>query len=125
MIRLLLSLLAALGLFAQDAPKKLTPDEMKTAIQKTENLYLLDVREPKEIAELGTIKGAVNIPLGDLEKRLAEVPKDRKTLVFCNHAVRAGKASDLLRKNGYDNIIGLGAMAEWKDKQYEVVYPGK
>ena len=37
---------------------------------------LLDVREPKELEELGTIEGAVNIPLGQLEKRLGEIPKD-------------------------------------------------
>lgn len=41
---------------------------------------LLDVREPKELEELGTIEGAVNIPLGQLEKRLAEIPKDRLIL---------------------------------------------
>jgi rhodanese-related sulfurtransferase len=35
------------------------------------------VREPKELAELGTIKGYVNIPLGQLESRLSEIPKDK------------------------------------------------
>jgi len=35
------------------------------------------VREPKELTELGTIKGYVNIPLGQLESRLSEIPKDK------------------------------------------------
>jgi len=125
MIRLLFGLLAAFVLFAQDAPKKLTADEMKAVISKTDNIYLLDVREPKELAETGTLKGAVNVPISDLEKRIAEVPKDRKILVFCAHGVRAGKGADLLIKNGYSNVIGVGGLAEWKEKQYEVVYPGK
>jgi len=40
-------------------------------------VYFLDVREPKELTELGTIKGYVNIPLGQLEGRLSEIPKDK------------------------------------------------
>lgn len=41
---------------------------------------LLDVREAKEIEELGTIEGAVHIPIGQLEKRMGELPKDRLIL---------------------------------------------
>lgn len=40
-------------------------------------MFFLDVREPKEIEELGSLKGYVNIPLGELEKRIGEVPKDK------------------------------------------------
>jgi hypothetical protein len=43
-------------------------------------VLLLDVREPKEIEELGTIEDSVNIPIGQLEKRLGELPKDRLIL---------------------------------------------
>ena len=37
----------------------------------------LDVREPSELEELGTLEGYVNIPLGQIEKRLSEIPKDK------------------------------------------------
>lgn len=40
-------------------------------------MFFLDVREPKELEELGTFEGYVNIPLGQIEKRLAEIPKDK------------------------------------------------
>lgn len=40
-------------------------------------VFFLDVREPKELEELGTFDGYVNIPLGQIEKRLAEIPKDK------------------------------------------------
>lgn len=43
-------------------------------------VFFLDVREPKEIEELGTYEGAVNIPLTQLESRLSEVPKDKTIL---------------------------------------------
>ena len=43
-------------------------------------VLLLDVREPKEREELGAIEDSVNIPIGQLEKRLDELPKDRLIL---------------------------------------------
>lgn len=44
------------------------------------NTVVLDVREPKEIDELGGYEGAINIPLPQLEKRLGELPKDKTIL---------------------------------------------
>ncbi len=44
------------------------------------NALLLDVREPEEIEELGTIEGYVNIPIGELESRLDEIPRDKTIL---------------------------------------------
>ncbi len=41
---------------------------------------LLDVREPEEIEELGTIEGYVNIPIDQLESRLDELPRDKTIL---------------------------------------------
>lgn len=125
MIRLLIGILAAVLMWSFEAPKKLSPDELKEVIAKTDHLVLLDVREPKELVELGTLKGYTNVPLGELEKRTSEIPKDQKMVVFCNRAVRAAKGAEILEAHGYTNIIGLGAMAEWKEKNYEVVYPPK
>ncbi|MBI1789546.1 MAG: hypothetical protein HYR60_18585 [Acidobacteria bacterium] len=68
------ALAVALG---QSTVKQFTADELKEALEKKDNLFFLDVREPKELEELGTIKGYVNIPLSQIEKRLAEVPKDK------------------------------------------------
>ena len=72
--------LAGSALFGQNKPaeeeKKLSADELKELIDK-KDIFFLDVREPKELEELGTIKGYVNIPLDQLEKRVAEVPKNK------------------------------------------------
>ena len=71
---------AAAALLAQDKPaaeeKKLSADELKDLIEK-KDVFFLDVREPKELEELGTIKGYVNIPLDQLERRLSEIPKNK------------------------------------------------
>lgn len=67
---------AALAIAGQPA-KELTPEELSKLLEKRENLFFLDVREPSEIAQFGAIKGYVNIPLGQLEKRLNEIPRDK------------------------------------------------
>jgi predicted sulfurtransferase len=56
--------------------QRMTSDEVMGLLEKGE-IFFLDVREPKELEELGTFEGYVNIPLGQLEKRLDEIPKDK------------------------------------------------
>ena len=60
-----------------DAKKITDAEELQQFIKENANVFYLDVREPKEIAELGSLKGYVNIPIADLQKRMKEVPKDR------------------------------------------------
>ena len=50
------------------------------AVLGDENVVLLDVREPWELEEFGTREGYINIPLGELEDRLDELPKDKTIL---------------------------------------------
>ena len=61
---------------AAETEKQLSADELKDLLEKKQTFFL-DVREPKELEELGTIQGYVNIPLSQLEKRLGEIPKDK------------------------------------------------
>lgn len=72
---LLVALSAIMGATAQDV-KKLTQEEIEEALEK-KNVFFLDVRDPKEIASLGTLEGYVNIPLPELESRIKEIPKDK------------------------------------------------
>lgn len=101
--------------------KRLTPDELKLALDK-KDIFFLDVREPKELVEFGTIKGYVNIPVGQLEQRLSEVPKDKTIITACAHGVRATRASEILAKNGF-RIGGACGLADWKEKNYPLIYP--
>jgi len=57
--------------------KKLSDEELAKLMEKPEKLFLLDVREPDEIKELGSVPGYVNIPLGQLQSRLKEIPKGK------------------------------------------------
>ncbi|MGH9323110.1 MAG: rhodanese-like domain-containing protein [Vicinamibacteria bacterium] len=62
-----------------EAPQRVEADEIASVLAE-ENALLLDVREPHEIAELGTIEGYVNIPIDELEARLDELPRDKTIL---------------------------------------------
>ncbi len=59
-------------------------------------LMLVDVRDPKEFAA-GTITGAVNIPINDLEKKIAMLPSDKPVVFICGTGARSGEAFDTVK----------------------------
>lgn len=61
---------------------------------------LLDVREPEEVA-LGTIPGALAIPLSQLRSRLGDLPREKELLVFCQAGMRGYVACRILSQNGF------------------------
>jgi len=67
---------------------------------------LIDVRTAEEF-ELGSIDGAVNIPLDEIREHLAEIPKDKKLVVFCGVGLRAHVACRILVGNGYKEVYNL------------------
>jgi rhodanese-related sulfurtransferase len=88
--------------------KEIHYDELARLLEKPGNAFFLDVREPAEIAKLGTVKGYKNIPLSQLESRLAEVPKDKLIVTMCNQGGRASKAAALLDEKGYKTLGACG-----------------
>lgn len=69
-------------------------------------MMLLDVRTPDEHA-IGSIEGAVNIPLYEIRDRLDEIPRDKTIVVFCGVGLRAYHAERVLIQNGYDDVFNL------------------
>lgn len=67
---------------------------------------LVDVRTPEEYA-LGTIDGAVNIPLDDLRGRLGEIDRDSDVIVFCAVGLRGYLAQRILLGRGYRRVRNL------------------
>lgn len=67
---------------------------------------LVDVRTPDEYA-LGTIDGAVNIPLDDLRGRLGEIDRDSDVIVFCAVGLRGYLAQRILLGRGYRRVRNL------------------
>lgn len=67
---------------------------------------LLDVRTELEFG-LGSLPGAVNIPLDDLRNRLNELPADKPIFVFCGVGLRGYLASNILQLNGFTDVRNL------------------
>ena len=59
-------------------------------------LLLVDVRDPKEFAA-ATIKGAVNLPINELEKKIGTLPTDRPVVFLCGTGARSGEAYDTVK----------------------------
>lgn len=73
---------------------------------------LVDVRTPGEFAS-GHIGGAVNIPVQDLEGRLAELgSKERPIVLYCRSGARSAHAARVLNNAGF-HAHNLGAMGRW------------
>ncbi len=68
--------------------------------------YLLDIRTPDEF-QLGSIEGAVNIPLDELRLHLDEIPRNKKVVSFCGVGLRAHVACRILTQSGFDEVFNL------------------
>jgi len=77
--------------------------------QAIDNAFLLDVREPVELA-VETVPGAINIPLGQLRARLGELPSDQEIHVICRSGQRAYYATRLLLQKGFKAKTLAGGM---------------
>jgi glyoxylase-like metal-dependent hydrolase (beta-lactamase superfamily II)/rhodanese-related sulfurtransferase len=87
-------------------------EEIKKYIDNRDYL-ILDVRKPSEY-ETAHAKGAINIPLSEIEKRVDELQMDKQYIVHCAAGYRSMIASSILKNNGIENFVnvygGWGAM---------------
>ena len=98
-------------------PADFTLLEPPAAQQQIENAkpFLLDVRETAELTK-GSIAGSTHIPLRELAKSLAKLPKDKAApiLAYCQVGFRGGIAMTVLRMWGYTNVRVLkGGLDAW------------
>lgn len=92
------------------------PDEVsvtRAAELHNSGVMMLDVREPDEWNQ-AHIAGAVLIPLGELQSRLNEVPKDQPVVVYCRTGHRSASGRDILKAAGYTNVTSMtGGITTW------------
>ncbi len=97
------------------AENDITPNELKKMMQDNPALYVLDVREPHEVA-ICRIEGTQTIPLGEIPQRFAEVPKDCDVVVHCKLGGRSAQAVEFLESQGYTKVKNLaGGIIRWID----------
>jgi sulfur-carrier protein adenylyltransferase/sulfurtransferase len=92
----------------------ITVTDLKAEIDRGENPFLLDVREPVEyqIANLG---GHL-IPLNDLPRRVHELDSSQEIVVYCHSGIRSGQAVQFLKQLGFRKVKNLlGGIDEWAE----------
>lgn len=97
-------------------PNLTEPDELARERKIGREPTVLDVRSPDEVAA-GHVPGAVNIPVGEVEGRLGELPRDRPVVTYClmKHpgASRGARAAELLQARGFEARALNGGYPAW------------
>jgi rhodanese-related sulfurtransferase len=107
--------LAAAYLGDRDALEPVTREELARRLQDGDDLVVLDVRPAGEYAA-GHLPEAVSIPVGELQRRLAEMPRDREIVAYCRgpYCAFAHEAVTLLREEGFSARRLEDGLPEWK-----------
>lgn len=104
--------LSATGLPLGTLPN-VTPPELARRLGVERDLVVLDVREPSEWAE-GHVPGARHIPMREVTRRIAEVPRDRPVAVVCAGGARSSLVASVLRAHGHGELLNVwGGMTAW------------
>ena len=91
---------------------EITPRELKERLDRGDDLYILDVREPHEY-QICNLKGHL-IPLGELPRRVHELDSSHEIVAHCRSGKRSAEAVDFLRKAGFRKIHNLrGGILAW------------
>jgi len=113
---------------AKSRTEKLTPDQVANEVTEG-GAVLIDLREPEERAQNGSIPGAIHAPRGMLEfyadptstYHRPEFDPNRRTILHCASGGRSALAADTLRQLGYRHVAHLeGGLNAWKDTGHPV-----
>jgi adenylyltransferase/sulfurtransferase len=109
------------GVRGEEAPAQtvsvpeITPKQLKQRLDRGDDIYILDVREPHEY-QICNLNGHL-IPLGDLPKRVSELDSSREIVAHCRSGKRSGEAVEFLTKAGFHKIWNLkGGILAWSDE---------
>ena len=98
-----------------NAPRKLESGEILKLLKAPRQVLFIDVREPNEIAVTGTLKDALTIPVGQLEQRLKEVPKDKPVVLYCLAGGRSDQAARWCTSHGFAIEAHMGGgISAWR-----------
>src|ERR1041384_1507168 len=97
---------------------EVSPEDVKTKLDRGEHPVVLDVREKEEFRQ-GYLPGAVSLPRGFLEMRVEETVPDKETpiVAYCAGGTRSLLAGRILRELGYTNVVSMrGGFTAWKNQ---------
>jgi sulfur-carrier protein adenylyltransferase/sulfurtransferase len=109
------------GIRGEEAPApgvqvpEITPRDLKARLDRGDDLFILDVREPHEY-QISNLHGYL-IPLGELPRRAHELDSSREIVAHCRSGKRSAEAVEFLRKAGFRKIWNLkGGILAWSDE---------
>jgi sulfur-carrier protein adenylyltransferase/sulfurtransferase len=99
----------------QTSVPEITPRDLRARLDRGDDLYILDVREPHEY-QICNLGGHL-IPLGDLSKRASELDSSREIVAHCRSGKRSAEAVEFLQRAGFRKVLNLkGGILAWSDE---------
>ena len=95
--------------------KKISAETLQSSIDGKEDFILVDVRKKDEFTS-GHVKGALNLPLSNMEKGYNQLPQDKRVVLYCNSANRSNQAARILLQHGYKKIEEMEGFKFWLEK---------
>ncbi len=86
--------------------ERITAATLEEKLAEPDAPLVVDVRAEDERSE-AVVEASVNIPLGHLSERLAELPRDRPLVVHCSSGYRSAAAASLLQREGFEDVSDL------------------
>lgn len=105
-------------IFGKPAPT-LNALELNEKIKNGRRPLVIDVRQPDEYRS-GHIAGAKLIPLGELSRRIQELPQDKEIVCVCASGNRSGSATRMLIGAGFNAVNMKGGMMAWRQASFQV-----
>jgi adenylyltransferase/sulfurtransferase len=101
---------------AADGAGEITVEELKGRLDRKEDVFILDVRNPEE-HQICHLSGSVLLPLPQLPQRFRELDKEREMVVHCKSGMRSAKAIQFLRQQGFQKLKNLkGGILAWAER---------
>ena len=113
----------AAQLFAEAKQRitEVSAQDVRDAIQRGEDVAVIDVREPNEW-NLGHVPGALHVPRGVLESSIeSRVPREKRVVLYCASGNRSALAAESIAQMGYGNVASMaGGFRGWADSGGDV-----
>ncbi|MDT5059686.1 MAG: sulfur-carrier protein adenylyltransferase/sulfurtransferase [Acidobacteriota bacterium] len=96
--------------------QEITASELKQRLDRGDDIQIIDVREPAEVA-VARIPNSTHIPLGQVLNRMSEIDPARETVVHCKMGGRSAKAIEALTRAGFEGKLSnlKGGITAWSN----------
>jgi rhodanese-related sulfurtransferase len=99
-----------------------TPEQIHRRLLAGEDLLLVDVREPEEVA-VAALRDALICPLSRATEWIDRLPKERPLILFCHHGIRSLHAAAALADRGHRNLTNMTGGIDLWSTQVDATVP--